>query len=285
LGQVIETGEVYWSNNLAAEMVDDATVLPKVNARLIIPLQASGQVLGLLDIQDEQPERFDQNQGNLLRTLADQLAVTLENAILFEGMQLELEELEALNRRLTQSTWHQVTSEVTSSGYVFTPQGIQATNDEWLATMTEAIQLRQLSTLPAPNDPTKIKTATLASTEHSSAAVPLVLRGQVIGVIGVERCENQAWSEDEIVTLQSVSDQVALALDSARLAEETQRRAAREQTIAQLTQRVWASDDIESILRNAVTGLGSTLRASKVVLQLRSAGAKPAPETPDSAVK
>jgi hypothetical protein len=59
-----------------------------------------------------------------------------------------------------------------------------------------------------------------------------------------------------------------VALENARLFSESQRRAAREETIANLTQAVWAGDSIETVLQQSVTKLGQTLQAGKVILRL-----------------
>ena len=96
----------------------------------------------------------------------------------------------------------------------------------------------------------------------------MTLRGEIIGVIGVERSADRKWSDDELTTIQTVTEQVALALDTARLARETEQRAAREEIIANLTRAVWAGDNVETVLQNSVTQLGQTLKASKVVLRL-----------------
>jgi len=52
---------------------------------------------------------------------------------------------------------------------------------------------------------------------RSEIALPLQVRGQVIGVLDVQSTERQAFEDDDIAVLQSIADQVALAISNARL--------------------------------------------------------------------
>jgi GAF domain-containing protein len=108
-------------------------------------------------------------------------------------------------------------------------------------------------------------------------AIPLILRGQTIGVIGIERSvdegsvaanETAGWSEDELITIQTVSEQVALALDSARLARDTERAAWRDRLVSESTAQVWASTEVEEVMQTAVAQLGNKLGATEVIIRL-----------------
>jgi GAF domain-containing protein len=79
---------------------------------------------------------------------------------------------------------------------------------------------------------------------HSSMAVPIVLRGETIGVIQFqEDGTNREWSEDELATAQAVADQVAIALENARLFEQTVRRAERERKVLEITSKIRSTND------------------------------------------
>ena len=77
------------------------------------------------------------------------------------------------------------------------------------------------------------------------------------------------WTEDEIQTAQTLSDQLSGALDSARLYDESQRRAAKERAIGEITSRVGDSINVRDIMQSAVEELGRALTGSEVTLQLR----------------
>ena len=58
---------------------------------------------------------------------------------------------------------------------------------------------------------------------RSEMAVPLKVHDQMIGVLDVQSTEPAAFSEEDVAILQALSDQVALAIENARLFEQSQR--------------------------------------------------------------
>ncbi len=106
--------------------------------------------------------------------------------------------------------------------------------------------------------------------------MPIRLRDQVIGSLMLDPNPNGAadgasrhdWSAEELALIEAVTSQAALALENARLLEETRRKANLEHTAATITSKLWASADIETILRTALQELGSTLGASEGLIEL-----------------
>ena len=70
--------------------------------------------------------------------------------------------------------------------------------------------------------------------------------------------------------MQAISDRLALALDNARLLQESQRRAAKEQKIGDVTAKIGASINMSSVLQTAVEELGRVLPGSEVIIQFQS---------------
>ena len=64
-----------------------------------------------------------------------------------------------------------------------------------------------------------------------------------------------------------ISDRLALALDNARLLQESQRRATKEAKISEVTAKIGASINIRNVLQTAVQELGRALPGSEVVIQ------------------
>ncbi|MBW8012137.1 MAG: GAF domain-containing protein [Chloroflexi bacterium] len=78
-------------------------LLPDTRSELSVPLVAAGKVLGVLDIQDENPNRFSQEDADTFSTLGGQIATTLQTARVFAeqiATQEELKEREAQFRTL-----------------------------------------------------------------------------------------------------------------------------------------------------------------------------------------
>jgi len=72
---------------------------------------------------------------------------------------------------------------------------------------------------------------------------------------------------------------LGLALESARLFEETQRMAERERLVSEITAKVRASMDVDIILQTAVRELGAALGTDRAFVQL-STGVRAQPATP-----
>ena len=95
--------------------------------------------------------------------------------------------------------------------------------------------------------------------------VPISLRGEVFGALGLHETERKRqWTNDEIALVEAVADQMALAIENARLLEETQQRAEQEQALSQMTARFTRSLDVDALLQTAVRELGQLLRTDEI---------------------
>ena len=105
--------------------------------------------------------------------------------------------------------------------------------------------------------------------QKSTLLVPLILREQLIGVIGIEKDQaNHNWSEDELAIAQAAANQVSLTLENARLLEETHQRAERERIVGQISARLRVSNDPQQILQTAVSELKQALRVEKAQVMI-----------------
>jgi GAF domain-containing protein len=95
------------------------------------------------------------------------------------------------------------------------------------------------------------------------------VRDQVIGVIDAQKPDGSgAWTQDEVALLEAMLDQLGSALESARLYQDTQRQAAREQTIGQVATRIRESLDLETMLRTATGEIRQALNLGDVIIRL-----------------
>ncbi len=235
-------------------------LLPDTCSEMAVPIMVEGRVAGVLDVQEDKIAALNERDANLLRSLANQVAIAIRNVRLFQETQTALAEVEALNRRLTREAWRDVGDAISTTGYVFSKLGVTPTSTEWLPAMSQAVQQKDLAQ-DTGNGSDLDQVA-------ASVAIPLTLRDEVIGVIGIERPSDRPWTEDELTAIQTVTEQVALALDSARLARETERAAWRDRTVSETTARIWSSDEVADVMKTAVAQLGEKLKASEVVIQL-----------------
>jgi GAF domain-containing protein len=98
--------------------------------------------------------------------------------------------------------------------------------------------------------------------------IPLSLRDEAIGSISLT--SETDWSADQTSLVEEIATQAALALENARLVEESQLSARREHVIADITAKVWASPSIDGVLRTALQELAQALGADQASIELRS---------------
>jgi transcriptional regulator with GAF, ATPase, and Fis domain len=110
--------------------------------------------------------------------------------------------------------------------------------------------------------------------DPATLRVPITFRGHPLGSITLRKeGEQSGWSYEEIQVVHTIVTQFSLALENARLLEETQRRAERERRISEITARIRSSNDPQVILETAATELRNALKVthSQVIIN-------PAPE-------
>ncbi len=100
--------------------------------------------------------------------------------------------------------------------------------------------------------------------------IPLTLRDQIIGQISMKA--NEEWTAEQRNLIEAIATQAALALENARLVEESQSIATREKVASEIISKVWASATIDVILQTTVRELGRALEASEVDIEVRMDG-------------
>ena len=255
--------------------------LPATRSETALPLIAGGRLWGVLDVQSTKESAFGEDDISTLQTLANQVAIAIENAHLFVENQLALEKLQdslEMSRRvysgLTQDAWKRLLQSQPELGYVCkssepTTQAYKTQADHPAETQKEII-------VPVSGnwDPSMVQAGqsgkTVISAENT-AAIPVKIRDQVTGVVKLRKPDGAPpWSDDEIELVETLSDRLSAALESARLYQETRRRAERERLTGEITAKLRASDDPQTILKTAVRELRQALQADKAQLLIQS---------------
>jgi PAS domain S-box-containing protein len=183
--------------------------LPATEGELAVPIKWRDKVLGILDVQSERAGALTDEDQILLEGLCGQIAAAIESTRLHQEMEDSLRELEHLYRAMSREGWEAFQREAGATGYLFNRADVVSVNDEWLPEMEEAAE-RQ--TLVPPT-----------SEEHAAAVAPLAVRGEAFGVLGVQDDSRDPLSAEDLALVEAVSEQVAQALESARLFDEQQR--------------------------------------------------------------
>ena len=101
--------------------------------------------------------------------------------------------------------------------------------------------------------------------EKDMLAIPIHLRDQVIGTLNISpNNKDRTWSADEIDIIKAVAERLALALDNARLFEETSTRASRERLVSDITTKIRSSNDPQEMIKTAAEELKRALGATRV---------------------
>ena len=259
VGMVAGTGEP----RIALDVGEDAVFfdnpdLPRTRSEMALPLKVGRRTIGVLDVQSEKPAAFTEEDIAVLQVLADQLAIAIENARLLEQMEGTVRELQRFYEEYTREAWRAVGRRWRGLRYrhlAFEPM-------EEVPEETRRV-LREGRSVIHP-----IRDEGNGRVVGNMLAVPVRLRGQVIGALNVRFAAPEVPPE-AVQMIEEVADRLALALESARLLEETQRRAARDRLLAEITARIRASMDPETILRTAVRELGAALGVDRSLIQLR----------------
>jgi GAF domain-containing protein len=167
--------------------------------------------------------------------------------------------VEEIQRRYVREQWADFMAAYGTPAYERTQPDVAPLGDTVLPEVKQALVQREKV----------LKTRTDNGTEQASLIVPISLRDEAIGVLGLQGTKDgQQWTESEIALIEAIADQLALAIENARLLEETQQRAERERIIANITMRVRASMDPDTILQTAVRELGAALGTDRAFVKL-----------------
>ena len=105
-------------------------------------------------------------------------------------------------------------------------------------------------------------------TSKQEIEIMLTLRDQNIGQINMSSPDE--WTPEQKKMIESVAAQAALALENARLVEESQSIAARERLVNEITSKVWSSATMDGILQTTVRELGRALDATEAIIELNT---------------
>jgi len=236
-------------------------LLPETRSEIALPLMVGNRIIGALDVQSMEANAFDEGDATVLQVLADQLAIAIENSrLLAEGRQT-VEELQTAYGVFTQESWLRWTRRTNRpTGYRYRGADIEPAAQQSPETI---LALKQGQTITKiPDNPVD---------NESTLAIPIQLRNQTFGVINLH-IEGDEIPVDFIDLVESISNRLAISLDSARLYEETQRRAAQEQITSEITSRIRESLDVDAVLKTAVEEIGQKLNLHDVTVQIELNG-------------
>lgn len=263
VGHVIASGQPRIVLDVGADAVHfENPLLPETRSEMALPLWVGKQVIGALNVQSREEAAFDDDDVAVLQTMADQLAVAIENARLLHEMQQTVRELEVTTGQYTQESWETVIRGLDQPlGYRY----------------------RHLDVEPVTEQPPEVRQAweqgrLVITTSQSGAggdeqettstlAVPVAFRGQVVGVLNL-RFEGETVATETVSMIEEVANRLGLALEGARLHQETQRRAARDRLVSEVADKMRRATDMDSLLQTTIQEMAAVLGTPSTFVQL-----------------
>jgi GAF domain-containing protein len=231
ISSAILTGQARIAENSEEKaFLVDPGIIPEMQSEIAVPLIANGRIIGGMDVQSTQEAAFGKEEINILQGISNQVAIALENARLFQETQKSLDEVRAVQRTYITEAWSETTRELDGYEYV--------NNNE--RTETDG--------------------------ETTTVNVPLTLRDQIIGHLQLEG--DQEWVQDERNLIEAVATQATLALENARLLNESQQIAIQERLVAEITSKIWTSASIDGIMQTTIKELSRAFSAAEGSISL-----------------
>jgi GAF domain-containing protein len=263
--------------------------LPETRSEAAIPLRSRGKVLGAMTVQSSQPAAFGEVEITIFQSLADQLAIALDNARLFSESRQALEQAQRAYRQVSGRAWQEFLQAEGAYRVQYRYGQInvatsQDTDEQVIREHADADSAMENARLQAIQG---CQPALCVVDGQPTLFLPVQSRDQVVGVLRLSKAPGDAraaWSDDEIDLLNTISAQLGNALDAARLYQDTQRTAAREQVTGEVTARIRQTLDMQTVLRTAVEEIQRHLNLPEIVISLAAPDETELPDvsvTPD----
>jgi GAF domain-containing protein/HAMP domain-containing protein len=230
---------------VALDVGKDATYfnnpdLPETHSEIALPLRSGPEIIGALDVQSKMTNAFTEEDANILSVLADQVSIAIQNARSFQQSLEALERAERAAAQLSEQQWSNFHSSQSISGFHF-----------------DGVNIHE----GVPNQ----------KTQTNNLVIPIVIRGIEIGTIKLTTPDpERKWDNNELAMAQATAERTALAIETARLLEEAQKRASKERTIGQISAKIGNLVNIDNIVQTTIQELGTTLPGTDVVIQFTS---------------
>lgn len=256
VGFVTGTGQARIALDVGEDAIHfDTPELSLTRSEMALPLFFGGRLIGALDVQSTESGAFSTEDISALRVLADQVSMAINNAQLFQQLQDSLESERRAFGDLTREAWYELIRSRKNWGFRYAQNQVTSTRSDWSEDMLEAATEEK----PIINNK-----------DQPTLAIPLMLGGQVIGIVRVRKGSGHAkWTDDEVELLESLTDRLTQALEGARLFQATQKHAAQEQISGEIASNIRQSLDIDAVLRTAAREFGETFKAKEVVIRMK----------------
>ena len=263
VGFAAQTGQPRIALDVGADAVFfDNPDLPNTRSEVALPLKTRGETIGVLDVQSTEAGAFTSEDLQVLTALANQVSIALENARLLTETRAALAQVQEVYNEFTKTEWSRTVSNIQQAGFRYRTGRVEMLESTIQSPEVEAAVQNGEIVAHRPNG---------SEERRATVAVPVKLRGEVIGILYIESNDpSKVWQKEEVSLVAAVAERAAVAMENARLFQEARRRASKEQTISEATARIGSALNIENILHATVEELERVLSGSEIVIQFDS---------------
>jgi signal transduction histidine kinase len=259
-------------------------------AQLAIPLQARGELIGVLDLHSQDPLAFQTDEVAILKILANQLAINIDNKHLFTETESRLDEVRLLynfNTMLTTTLHEEAIYERSARAFATHLQGARCQIFRWTADKSGVITAVDYTPNPdsshSPASPLTLTLADHPGTRYVLDAqapqlrhqadpaidplakqfldqngfvafmeLPVVYGEDTTGLIRLFRNEEQPdFKAPDLQIAQAMSNQIASALANAQLTADAQEQVSQLQTLNRISHLLSAVPDLHGVYEGA----------------------------------
>ncbi len=230
--------------------------LPGTRSEIALPLWREGRIIGALDVQSTDPNAFNQDDMEILSTLAAQVSTAINITIVSEIAKVSLAETQSSFRNAVQESWKVMRPTSMGLGYEL--------KNSILTSLDHELDGEHIREAVANGKPVFGKN----ENAPSRLAIPIHLRGQVVGVMDLSANNQRKLTTDEVDIAKAVTERLSLAIETATLIQSTQHRADVERLTTEITAKISSSTRFETILKTAAEELSKALSGSDVLVQI-----------------
>lgn len=258
IGQVTASGRASISRESDGDFLSKRNeLLPDTRSEMAVPLSIGDRIIGALDMQADNADAFSEESMATFQALADQLAIAIENARLFEQAEENLRVMRELNREATERSWADFLAEARDEDKHF------AHGPE-----TKAMEIHRSRVIERVLNTGGTIVSTGKDGRQAFIAAPVVVRNEIVGVLGVEPDSVREWGPDDLQIIQSIAERTALAVENARLYIQAQRAAEREILINSIASRLQRAPNLAMLLESAAKELADALGTANVYAEI-----------------
>jgi len=230
--------------------------LPGTRSEIALPLWREGRIIGALDVQSTDPNAFNQDDMEILSTLAAQVSTAINITIVSEIAKVSLAETQSSFRNAVQESWKVMRPTSMGLGYEL--------KNSILTSLDHELDGEHIREAVANGKPVFGKN----ENAPSRLAIPIHLRGQVVGVMDLSANNQRKLTTDEVDIAKAVTERLSLAIETATLIQSTQHRADVERLTTEISAKISSSTRFETILKTAAEELSKALSGSDVLVQI-----------------